>query len=396
MYFDSIATSQLDEEVLDSMLPFLSAEYGNASAKYYPLAIIAQQAVEEAREKVAMLLHAKPESIVFTSGSTESTNLIIKGVMDYLRYYGDGRNHIITTKAEHKATLNVCKYLNGDIFYNDNYSDNLQGDHKKIDRGWKVSFLDVLPDGTVDAETIEKALTKGTGLVSTLWVNNEIGSITNVEEIANVCKANNVIYHIDATQALGKININVNKLGCDYLSCSAHKIHGPKGIGAAYLKCDNYGIRPITALIHGGEQEGGYRAGTLAVHNIVGFGKAAEIAMRDFEKNAAYIKQLDQYAVEQLLQINDIRLTTSSRNRLPGIISVFVDKIDFNNELFIRKIADKVAISTGSACSAGAPSHVLAAIGLGEKNNKVLRISLSKYSTKKEIDELVQIMIHSL
>ena len=196
----------------------------------------------------------------------------------------------------------------------------------------------------------------------------------------------------DLTQAIGKMAIDVHALGIDFASCSAHKIYGPKGVGAAFLKNDAYGIPPITAFMHGGEQENGFRAGTLAVHNIVGFGKAAEIAIRDLKANEQRIMQLDQVMVSGISTIPGISLTNPSEKRLPGIISIVVDKKDFNNERFIKNISDKFALSTGSACSAGEPSYVITALGLEDRVSKVLRISLNKYTTEEEIHQLINIL----
>ena len=206
-------------------------------------------------------------------------------------------------------------------------------------------------------------------------MNNEIGTISDVESVAEICKKNNIALHSDLTQAIGKMEIDVHDLGIDFASCSAHKIYGPKGVGAAFLKSDAYGIPPITAFMHGGEQENGFRAGTLAVHNIVGFGKAAEIAVRDLKANEQRIMQLDQVMVSGINAIPDISLTNPSEKRLPGIISIVVDRKDFNNERFIKHISDKFALSTGSACSAGEPSYVITALGLEDRVSKVLRIT---------------------
>ena len=226
-------------------------------------------------------------------------------------------------------------------------------------------------------------------MVSVIYVNNEIGTISDIGSIATLCAKRGIAFHSDLTQAIGKKPINVHELGLDYASCSAHKIYGPKGIGAAYLKSDAYGIQPITAFMHGGEQEFGFRAGTLAVHNIVGFGKAAEIALRDLSKNERRLRKLDRMLLDGLKEIQWISLTNNTSKRLPGIISIIVDKKDFNNELFIKHISDQFALSTGSACSAGEPSYVISALGLGEKVSRVLRISLNKYTTEKEIDQLI-------
>lgn len=242
--------------------------------------------------------------------------------------------------------------------------------------------MGVTPNGEINIEDIALKIKENTALVSILYVNNEIGTISDVEAVSALCRNNNIAFHSDLTQALGKMQIDIKKMGIDYASCSAHKIYGPKGIGAAFMKFDAYGIAPITALMHGGEQEFGFRAGTHAVHNIVGFGKAAEIALRDLKKNEVHIKRLDEMLLKGIATIDNIHTTVDSSKRVPGIISLVVDKSDFHNERFIKKISNEVALSTGSACSAGEPSYVIQALGLGEKVNKVLRVSINKYTTR--------------
>lgn len=396
IYFDNSATSPVDEEVLNAMLPYLREEYGNPSSKYYCKAVNAQNAVEDARAKVAKLIGANPEEIIFTAGATESTNFIIKGYMDYRRYYGDGKNHIITSVAEHKATLNTCKYLNGDLYSNNDPTVTLFGGKKTVDRGYEASFVGVTETGEILVTAIDEAIKNNTAMVSVIYVNNEVGTISNISEIAKLCAKKEIAIHSDLTQAIGKIAIDVRDLGIDFASCSAHKIYGPKGIGAAFVKSDAYGIPPITAFMHGGEQENGFRAGTLAVHNIVGFGKAAEIALRDLAANEMRILRLDQMLVAGVTTIQDISLTNKADNRLPGIISIVVDKRDFNNERFIKQISDRFALSTGSACSAGEPSYVITALGLEDKTSKVLRISLNKYTTEEEVNLLIKILREEL
>ena len=392
IYFDNSATSPVDEEVLDAMLPYLREEYGNPSSKYYCKAVNAHNAVEDARAKVAKLIGANPEEIIFTAGATESTNFIIKGYMDYRRYYGDGKNHIITSVAEHKATLNTCKYLNGDLYSNNDPTVTLFGGKKTVNRGYEASFVGVTETGEILVTTIDEAIKNNTAMVSVIYVNNELGTISNISEIAKLCAKKGIAIHSDLTQAIGKMAIDVLGLGIDFASCSAHKIYGPKGVGAAFVKSDAYGIPPITAFMHGGEQENGFRAGTLAVHNIVGFGKAAEIALRDLEVNEQRIIQMDQIMESGLGTIPEITLTNASEKRLPGIISIVVDKKDFNNERFVKHISDKFALSTGSACSAGEPSYVITALGLEDRVSKVLRISLNKYTTEEEIHQLIDIL----
>ena len=240
--------------------------------------------------------------------------------------------------------------------------------------------------------SIDEAIKNNTAMVSVIYVNNEVGTISNISEIAKLCAKKGIAIHSDLTQAIGKMPIDVHDLGIDFASCSAHKIYGPKGVGAAFVKSDAYGIPPITAFMHGGEQENGFRAGTLAVHNIVGFGKAAEIALRDFEANEKRILKLDQMLISELNAIQEISLTNPSEQRLPGIVSIVVDKRDFNNERFIKHISDKLALSTGSACSAGEPSYVITALGLEDKVSKVLRISINKCTTEEDIIQLIKIL----
>ena len=392
IYLDNSATSPIDEEVKEAMLPYLSEEFGNPSSKYYCKATNAKAAVEEAREKVAKLIGAKPEEIIFTAGATESTNFIIKGYLDYRKYYGDGKNHVITSRVEHKATLNTCRYLNGELYSNNDPTISLFGEKKRVDRGFEASFVGVTSNGEISVEEIEKAIKENTALVSILYVNNEIGSISDVSRVSEICKSHNIALHSDLTQALGKLEIDVKKLGIDYASCSAHKIYGPKGIGAAYMKSDAYGIAPITAFMHGGEQEFGYRAGTHAVHNIVGFGKAAEIALRDMKKNETHIQKLDELLLHGIANIDGIHTTVNESKRIPGIVSLVVEKEDFHNERFIKKISEEVALSTGSACSAGEPSYVIQALGLGDKVTKVLRVSINKFTTESDINEFIKLL----
>lgn len=396
IYLDNAATSPIDEEVLDAMLPYLREEYGNPSSKYYCKADNAKQAVEDARAKVAALFGAASEEIIFTSGSTESTNLIIKGVLDYSKYYCGGKNHVITSNAEHKATINVCKYLNGDIYSNDDATMSLFSANNRVDRGYQASFIGVNEYGIVSAEKLEEAITYKTALASFIYVNNETGSVNDIATLAKTAHRHKVLFHADVTQAAGKIPVNVNELDIDYLSASAHKFYGPKGIGCAYIRADKYGIPPITALLHGGEQESGIRAGTLAVHNIVGFGKAAEIAMRDQESNHKLISEIDEYLVEKLRGFEEIKILIPEYIRAKGIISILVDKTDFNNERFIKRISNEIAISTGSACSLGEPSHVIKALGCKDQTSKILRVSLNKYTTKEDIDLFISILLKNI
>ena len=391
IYFDNSATSPVSEEVLDAMLPYLKEEYGNPSSKYYSKGITASNAIEKAREQVARLLGVNSGEIIFTAGATESTNFIIKGYMDYRRYYGDGKNHIITSSVEHKATLNTCKYLAGEIYSNDDPTTSLFGKNIKVDRGYEATFVEPTEYGEITKESIQNAIKDNSAMVSTIYVNNEVGTISDVGAIGKLCRDHDIAYHVDLTQAIGKMRIDVRSLNIDFASCSAHKIYGPKGVGAAILKSDAYGIEPISAFMHGGEQEFGVRGGTLAVHNIVGFGKAAEIAMRDLNEDLVRIKALDKKVIRGLSQIPELQLTNPMANRISGIISIIVRKRDFHNERYIKEIKDKLAISTGSACSAGEPSHVISAMGLNSDVTRILRVSIGKYTTEKDVEELIEI-----
>lgn len=390
IYLDNSATSSIAPEVLDAMLPYLREEYGNPSSKYYTLATKASEAVEASREQVAKLIGAKPEEIIFTCGSTESTNMVIKGVCDYKKYYECRGNHIITSKVEHHATLNTCRFLNGEIYSNHDSSFSLSGTSKRVDRGYEVTFLDVNKYGQVGLDSFEEAIKSATVLASFIWANNEIGSINDMKSLCDIAHRHSILLHADATQIVGKLPVDVTKTLVDFLSISAHKFHGPKGIGAAYMRGDDYGIQPITAFMHGGEQENGHRGGTLAVHDIVGFGKAAELARLSLDEHTARLELLEKYAIQRISGCENIEVLGDPEHHLPGVISIVVKNKNFDNERFIKMVSSKFALSTGSACTAGMPSHVLQAIGRGADVSRVLRISLSPNNTFEQIDLLLK------
>ena len=395
IYLDNSATSPIDEEVLDAMLPYLKEEYGNPSSKYYCKAKKAKNAVEEAREQVAKLLGAKFEEIIFTAGSTESTNFILKGYLDYRKHYVDGKNHVITSVVEHKATLNTCKYLNGEIYSNNDPTISLSGISRKVDRGYSASFVPVSETGEVMVDSVKAAIRPETAIASIIHVNNEVGTINDIGTISKMCHGQNIVVHSDITQSLGKIPLDVKAMGIDYASCSAHKLYGPKGVGAAYLMSDDYGIAPITAFMHGGEQEFGFRAGTLAVHNdgqvpLHPRYEAAEIARRELKAANKRILELDSYLIQRLETMDNVKLTNPSNKRIPGLISIIIDAPYFHNERFIKAVSDQLALSTGSACSAGEPSYVIRAMGLEDLVSKVLRITINKHTTKEELDYLIK------
>lgn len=384
IYLDNSATTPIDPEVLEAMLPYLKEEYGNPSSRYYTLAVNANNAVEKAREQVAALINAQPKEIIFTGGASESNNFIIKGVADYKKFYEESGNHIITSTVEHKSILQTCKFLNGDVFWNKSESTiasqflKKKSTTKKIDRGYEVSFLPVNEYAQIKEEPFKDAIKDNTILASFIWGNNEIGSLNDIEKLCAIAKEKKILFHSDATQVLGKIDIDVKKIPLDFLSVSAHKIYGPKGVGAAFVRQSGLSDFKITSLIHGGLQERGYRAGTSAVHNIVGFGKACEIAKRDMND---YIKKISELEIEAKKMLTEkypgVEFLGDPDNHIPGVIGILIPGIV--NDMFIKDMADRCAISSGSACGIGEPSYVIQEIGVEHKSSNFIRLTLSKY-----------------
>ncbi|MBY3618577.1 cysteine desulfurase [Acinetobacter sp. CUI P1] len=373
IYFDNSATTQVDPRVVDAMIPYLYEQFGNPSSKYYSLATDAKSAVEEARNHISRLLGCSSDEVIFTAGATESNNMIIKGVMEM---YGQETPHLVISKAEHSSVLEIAKYLEN--------------------KGVKVTYLDVDKFGRVNKLQFDECIRSSIKptLVSIQWGNNELGSLNDIEYIAHHCEESGVFFHTDATQVVGKVNLNIKGTGIRFFSCSAHKFHGPKGIGAAVIRKDQLGIKTkLTPLIHGGGQENDYRSGTLSVHNIVGFGKAAEIALEEQKEAESKLQTLEIFLKNKLAtQFPEIiHFNSDDINKIPGIINVQFKGI--NNELLIKKISDQFAISTGSACSSSKPSHVLQSIGLSinEVRNSI-RISLSKHNTKEEIEHFCAVL----
>lgn len=389
-YLDNSSTTPIDFEVLDAMLPYLKEEYGNPSSKHYTLAVNAEKAVEKAREKVAALINSKPEEIIFTGGASESNNFIIKGIADYKKYYENKGNHIITSTVEHKSVLQACKYLNGEVFDNRIKSNavskfvKVKNTSKKVDRGFDVTFLKVNEFAQVNEEDFKNSINERSILSSFIWGNNEIGSLNPIENLCSIAKENNILFHSDATQVLGKINIDVCKIPVDFLSFSAHKLYGPKGVGATFIRKNDYIHTPITSLIHGGQQEYGYRGGTHAVHNIVGFGKACEIAKRDMDKYIKKITSLES-EVKKILdkKYSGIKFLGDQDNKIPGVIGMIIPNII--NEIFIKDLSTKVAISSGSACGISEPSYVIDEIGKKSVSSQFIRLTLSKYSSINDL-----------
>ncbi len=368
VYFDNSATTKTDEEVVKAMLPYITENYGNASS-IYKIGRDNRKAVEEAREKVAKVLGCEPTEIYFTAGGSESDNTAIKGIAHSYRQKG---NHIITSKIEHPAVLETCKQLEKE--------------------GFEISYISVDENGIINLEELKKAIKPTTILISVMFANNEIGNIEPIKEIGEIAKEHQIIFHTDAVQAIGNININVKELGIDSLSLSAHKFYGPKGVGALYVK---KGVK-FDKLIDGGHQEMNKRAGTENVAGIVGLGKAIELAYENLEEHNKKIKELRDYYVEQVKQkIPYIKINGDMEKRLPGNSNISFRFIE-GEGLLLNLDLKGICASSGSACTSGSldPSHVLLAIGLPhEIAHGSLRISIGKYNTKEEVDYLIESLV---
>jgi cysteine desulfurase len=363
IYMDNHATSPMDPRVLEAMLPFFTAKFGNAASRNHSFGWEAEQAVETAREQIAKLIGATAKEIIFTSGATESNNLAIKGIAEMYRERG---NHIITQVTEHKAVLDTCKRL-------EKY-------------GYRVTYLPVKADGLIDLEDLKRAIDDKTILVSIMAANNEIGVLQPIREIGKICHEKNVIFHTDAVQAVGKVPVNVIADNIDVLSLTAHKIYGPKGVGALYVRRRNPRVQ-IAAQIDGGGHERGMRSGTLNVPGIVGLGKACEIANAEMENEAAYLRGLRDRLNDRLQsELDYIHVNGSMEHRLPGNLNVSFVYVE--GESLLMGIND-VAVSSGSACTSATlePSYVLKALGLGDDvAHSSIRFGLGRFNTKAEVD----------
>lgn len=370
IYFDNSATTPIHPEVLETMLPYLGGEYGNPSSRFYSLAENAKKAVDKAREQIADLLGCSPDEVIFTSGATESNNMILKGVADY---YAAKGNQLITTEVEHPSVLESVRYLES--------------------KGFAAVYLKPDKFGRVSASQLSESLNSGESIVtSILWGNNELGSLNDIDSLARICDEKKVFFHTDATQVLGKVNVNLADIPINFLSCSAHKIHGPKGIGACIIR-KRLGLKTkLTPLLHGGGQENDYRSGTLSVHNIVGFGKAAELAKKNLNEARDKLIGFETLLMGELTQRfnNQVIFNNDVENKIPGILSIRFDGTI--NELLIKKLAgENIHLSSGSACSSTKPSHVLTSIGLSlAELRSTIRVSLSPYNTEQEILMLVE------
>lgn len=365
VYMDYSATTPVKKEVLDEMIPYFSELYGNPSS-LYSIGEKSKMAVEKARGQVAELINADPKEVFFTAGGSESDNWALEGVCDALK---DKGNHIITTKVEHHAILHTAEYLEK--------------------HGIDVTYVGIGPDGRVDPAEIEAAITDKTVLISVMFVNNEIGTVQPVREIAEIAKKHDIIFHTDAVQALGNVEIDVKDLGIDLMSMSSHKIYGPKGIGAMYIR---KGVK-ISNLIHGGAQEMKRRAGTENLPGIVGFGKAAELAKNNLAEHISRISELRNYFIDQVkANIPHVIVNGTMEHRHPGNANITFEYVEGESMLLLLDM-NGIAVSTGSACSSKSltPSHVLTALGVPVENiHGTLRFTVGEFTTKEDIDYVVE------
>lgn len=368
IYLDNNATTQIDKRVLDKMMPFLTNEFANANSTHQ-FGVFAYEAVKDARIKVAELIGAEAHEIVFTSGATEAINLAIKGVAE--NYQTNGK-HILTVATEHSAVLDTCEYL------------------KK--KGFEITYLSVKKDGLIDLEEFKKSLRNDTILVSVMLANNETGVIQPIKEISEIVHDAGAIFMSDATQAVGKIPIQVDELGIDLMCLSGHKLYAPKGVGALYIRQRTNRIK-IPALLHGGGHEKGMRSGTLNVPGIVALGEACSIARKEMQKNAENIETLRDYLETELLKIEGTSINGNVKNRLYNTSNILF--VGADSEATIMGLSNTendlplIAVSNGSACTSASiePSHVLTAMGLDETSAfSSVRFSLGKYNTKKDVN----------
>ena len=367
IYMDYNATTPCDPRVVEAMLPYYNERFGNAASRNHSYGWIASEAVEFAREQVAALISAEPKEIIFTSGATEADNLALKGI--YENYATKG-NHIITWNIEHKAVLDSCKHLEKS--------------------GAEVTYLMVGADGMPDLQELEAAIKPTTILISLMYANNEVGTINPVAEVGAIARKHGVILFTDATQAAGKISIDVNRDNIDMLALSAHKFYGPKGIGALYVRRRNPRVKPASQM-DGGGHEKGMRSGTLNVPAIVGLGMAAEIAVREMDADAARVKQLRDHLENGLLEIEECYVNGNREERLPHVSNLSFKNVD--GEAMLTGFNKEIALASGAACSSASmePSYVLKALGLNDQMAySSIRFSMGKWTTKEEVEYTVK------
>ena len=367
IYMDYHATTPVDPRVLEAMLPYLREKFGNAASRNHAFGWAAEEAVENARAQVASLVGASPKEIIFTSGATESDNLMIKGVAETYREKG---NHIITQVTEHKAVLDTSKRLEK--------------------QGYKVSYLPVQKDGRVDPRDIQKAITPKTIAITVMYANNEIGVIQPIAEIGRIAKQHGIVFAVDAAQAVGRIPVDVQTGNIDLLSISGHKIYGPKGVGALYVRRRHPRVE-LSALLDGGGHERGMRPGTLNVPGIVGLGRACELAQKEMAQEAERVSALrDRLKQGFEARLDQVFVNGSLEHRLPGNLNMSFAHVE--GESLLMGIND-VAVSSGSACTSATPeaSHVLKAIGVGEDlAHTSIRFGLGRFNTEDEVDYVIE------
>jgi cysteine desulfurase len=367
VYLDHNATTPCDPRVLEAMLPYFTENFGNAASRNHAYGWQAEEAVKYAREQVANLIGAQSEEIVFTSGATEADNLALKGVFE--TYAGKG-NHIITCNIEHRAVLDPCRHL------------------EKL--GAEITYLEVKSDGLIDLDELERSFKTTTILVAIMYANNEIGTVMPVKEISAIAKGKGVLVFTDATQAVGKIPVNINEDGIDLMAFNAHKIYGPKGVGALYVRRKNPRVK-LAAQMDGGGHERGMRSGTLNVPGIVGFGQACEICMNEMSNDAERIRRLRDKLEKALLDIEGTCVNGNEHYRLPHVANISFKHAE--SEGLMAALNKDIAVSSGSACMSASlePSYVLKALGLrDDMARSALRFSLGRYTTEDEINYTIE------
>ena len=373
IYMDNHATTPMDPRVLEAMLPYFMETFGNAASRNHPFGWAAEEGVETAREQVAKLVGATAKEIIFTSGATESDNLAIKGVAEMYREKG---NHIITAVTEHKAVLDTCKRLEKN--------------------GFRVTYLPVQKNGMIDLEDLKRAMDDKTILVSIMFANNEIGVIQPVAEIGKLCHERGVIFHTDAVQAIGKVPVDVNKQNIDVMSITAHKLYGPKGVGALYVRRKNPRVQ-LSAIIDGGGHERGMRSGTLNVPGIVGLGKACAIATEEMAEEAKKLAGLRDRLRDRIMsRLDETYINGSMEHRLPGNLNISFAYVE--GESLLMGIND-IAVSSGSACTSATlePSYVLKALGTGDDlAHSSIRFGIGRFNTEAEVDYVADRVVETV
>jgi len=367
IYLDHNATTPCDPRVVEAMIPYFTNNFGNAASRNHPFGWQAEEAVDIAREQVAKLIGADPKEIIFTSGATEGDNLAIKGVFEM---YASKGNHIITCNIEHKAVLDTCKHIEKE--------------------GGEVTYLKSTPDGLIDLAELEAAIKPTTILIAIMYANNEIGTVMPMKEISAIAKKHGVLVFSDATQAVGKIPVDVNKDGIDLLAMTAHKMYGPKGVGALYVRRKNPRVK-VTAQMDGGGHERGMRSGTLNVPGIVGFGKACELAMNEMEADAKRLSKLRDKLETELMKLEEAYINGSTKHRLPHVTNISFKHVE--GEGLLMGFNKDIALSSGSACTSASlePSYVLKALGLGDDlAHSSLRFGLGRFTTEDQIDYTIE------